>query len=144
MRKAMKKIRFDNEKDIIFKNMLLQLKFYEKQCRPIDKCIKIIAKGTEDVKILMSIPLIDYYLACLLSSYIGDVHRFDSNDKLAAFFGIIPSIKESSTIKKSGHMSNEGIREVCACIHNAQTHENDLQDVDRKSGMEISKSCIDR
>ena len=38
----------------------------------------------------MSIPGIDYYLASLLSSYIGDVSRFETSDKLASFFGIIP------------------------------------------------------
>ncbi|MGC8726354.1 MAG: IS110 family transposase [Thermoplasmata archaeon] len=107
-RKAMKEIRFGNEKDLIFTNMIAQLEFYEKQCIPLDKGIKRIAKESEDVKILLSIPGIDYYLASLLSSYIGDVHRFDNNDKLAAFFGIIPSIKESSTIKRSGHMSKDG------------------------------------
>ena len=56
----------------------------------------------------MSIPGIDYYLASLLSSYVGDVSRFETSDKLASFFGIITSTKDSSTIKRRGHMSKEG------------------------------------
>ena len=107
-RKAMHEIRFGNQKDIIFKIMMDKLEFYEKQCILLETGIKRAARGSEDVKLLMSIPGIDYYLASLLSSYIGDVHRFESNDKLAAFFGIIPSMKDSSTINRRGHMSKEG------------------------------------
>lgn len=56
----------------------------------------------------MSIPGIDYYLASLLSSYIGDIKRFESRDKLASFFGIITSTKDSSSIKRRGPMTKEG------------------------------------
>lgn len=47
-------------------------------------------------------------MASLISSNFGDINRFDSPDKLASFFGIITSAKDSSTIKRRGHMSKEG------------------------------------
>ncbi len=56
----------------------------------------------------MTIPGIDYYLSSLLSSYIGDVHRFPNDSKLASFFGIVPSNRDSSSITRRGHMSKEG------------------------------------
>ena len=34
--------------------------------------------------------------------------RFETSDKLASFSGIITSTKDSSTIKRRGHMSKEG------------------------------------
>ena len=107
-RKAMESIRFNNDKDVVFKTMLNRLKFLEDQIPPLEERIKSRARESEDVKLLMSIPGIDYYLASLLSSYIGDVHRFPNESKLASFFGIVPSNRDSSSITRRGHMSKEG------------------------------------
>ena len=107
-RKAMKEIRFNNQKDIVLTTMIDRLEFFEKQSVSLEVEIKRSAKESEDVKLLMSIPGIDYYLASLLSSYIGNVKRFETSDKLASFFGVITSTKDSSTIKRRGHMSKEG------------------------------------
>ena len=107
-REAIKEIRFDNQKDLVLKTMIDRLEFLERKREPLDVEIKKIARDSEDVRLLMTIPGIDYYLASLLSSYIGDVNRFPNADKLASFFGVIPETRDSSTIKKRGHMSKEG------------------------------------
>ena len=107
-REAIKEIRFDNQKDLVLKTMIDRLEFLERQREPLDMEIKKIARDNEDVRLLMTIPGIDYYLASLLSSYIGDVNRFPNADKLASFFGVIPETRDSSTIKRRGHMSKEG------------------------------------
>ncbi len=107
-RNAMKEITWGNQKDLVLKVMLDHLEFIEKQTTLLDTEIRKMAKASEDVKLLMSITGIDYYLASLISSYIGNITRFDSSDKLASFFGIITSTKDSSTIKRRGHMSKEG------------------------------------
>ena len=107
-RKAMKEIRFGNRKDLVFSTMMERLEFYEKQVVPLETEIRKIARDSGDVKLLLSIPGIDYYLASLISSYIGDINRFESSDKLASFFGIVTSTKDSSSIKRRGHMSREG------------------------------------
>ena len=67
-RKAMREIRFNNQKDLVLTTMLDRLEFFEKQIIPLEMEIKRSAKESEDVKLLMSIPGIDYYLASLLSS----------------------------------------------------------------------------
>ena len=107
-RKAMESIKFNNDKDVVFKTMLNRLKFLEDQIPPLEERIKSRARECEDVKLLMTIPGIDYYLARLLSSYIGDVHRFPNESKLASFFGIVPSNRDSSSLIRRGHMSKEG------------------------------------
>ena len=109
-RKAMHNISFGNQKDLVLRTMLDRLEFFEKQIIPLESEIRKTAKDSEDVRLLMSIPGIDYYLASLLSSYIGDVRRFENSDKLASFFGIVTSTKDSSSIKRRGHMSKEGAR----------------------------------
>ena len=82
--------------------------FFEKEREPLDMEIKKIARDNEDVRPLMTITGIDHYLTSLLSSYIGDVYRFPSADKLAPFFGDIPETRDSSTKNKRGHMSKKG------------------------------------
>ena len=104
----MESIRFNNDKDVVLKTMLDRLKFLEDQITPLEERIKSRARESKDVKLLMTIPGIDYYLASLLSSYIGDVHRFPNESKLASFFGIVPSNRDSSSITRRGHMSKEG------------------------------------
>ena len=89
--------------------MIDELEFFEKQIIPLEREIKNNAKESEDVKLLLSIPGIDYYLASLLSSYICDVSTFETSDKLASFFGVISSTEDSSTLNRRGHMSKETV-----------------------------------
>ena len=42
------------------------------------------------------------------------------------------------------NQEKEGILEVCTCVHNVQTHENNIQNDNREREVEISKSCTDR
>ena len=95
-RKAMKEIEFGNQKDLVLRTMIERLEFYKKQVIPLESEIRKIARDSEDIKLLMIIPGIDYYLASLISSYIGNVGRFENSDKLASFFWNITSTKDSS------------------------------------------------
>ena len=107
-REAMNAITFGNQKDIVLSSMINRLSFYEQQAFTMEQEIRKNAKVSEDVKLLISIPGIDFYLASMLSSYIGDIKRFQSTDKLASFFGIVPSNRDSSSTIRRGHMSKEG------------------------------------
>ena len=107
-REAMLAIRFNNEKDLILKTMLERLEFVENQMPSLEEAIKKRARISEDVKLLMTVPGIDYYLASLLSSFIGNVNRFPDESKLASFFGIVPANRDSSSIGRRGHMSKDG------------------------------------
>ena len=107
-REAMLAIRFNNEKDLVLKTMLDRLEFVENQMPSLEEAIKKRARISEDVKLLMTIPGIDYYLASLLSSFIGNVNRFPDESKLASFFGIVPANRDSSSLKRRGHMSKDG------------------------------------
>jgi len=88
--------------------MMDRLRFLEKQCTPLEDSIRENAMLSDDVKILMSITGVDYYLASLISSFIGDVERFRSDDHLASFFGIVPTSRDSADIKRRGRMSKDG------------------------------------
>ncbi|TLN00906.1 IS110 family transposase [bacterium] len=88
--------------------MMDRLRFLEKQCTPLEDSVRENARLSDDVKILMSITGVDYYLASLISSFIGDVERFPSDDHLASFFGIVPTSRDSADVKRRGRMSKDG------------------------------------
>ena len=66
------------------------------------------ARLSDDLKLLMSITGVDYCQASLISSFVGDVERFPSNDHLASFFGIVPTSRDSADIKRRGRMLKDG------------------------------------
>jgi transposase len=107
-RNLMRSLSFGDQRDLVVKSMLDRLEFLEEQCVPFESVIKGRAKESKDVKIIMSVQGIDFYLASLLSSFIGDVNRFPSDNHLASALGIVPVERESSDVKKRGRMSREG------------------------------------
>ena len=50
-RKAMKEIRFNNQKDLVLKTLIERLEFFEKQIISLENEIKKTAKESEDVKV---------------------------------------------------------------------------------------------
>ena len=107
-RQAIQSLRFNDDRDLIMATMMNRLRFLEKQCVPLEERVRMNAKVSDDVKLLMSIPGVDYYLASLISSFIGDVNRFPSDDHLASFFGIVPTSRDSANVKRRGKMTKDG------------------------------------
>ena len=83
-RAAIASLRFNDDRDLVLKTMVDRLEFMERQCEPLEQRIRKNARENKYVKIIMSIPGIDYYLASLYASYIGDPHRFPSFDHVAS------------------------------------------------------------
>ncbi len=107
-RHAIHSLRFEDKRDLILRTMMDRLEFLEGQCLPLEDNVRENAKVSDDVKLLMSIPGVDYYLASLLSSFIGDVERFPSDDHLTSFFGIVPTSRDSADVKRRGKMTKDG------------------------------------
>ena len=105
---AMKAISFGDERDLVLSTMFARLESVERLTTPLEKNIRALARENPDVRLLMSIPGVNFYIGSLLSSYIGDVRRFPNADHLASFFGIVPTQRDSSTIKRVGRMSKDG------------------------------------
>lgn len=73
---------------------------------------QIADKDNEDVRLLMSIPGIDYYSAVLIHSEIGDISRFSSHNKLASWVGLVPSMHQSGTSFYTGKITKEGSKRL--------------------------------
>jgi transposase len=107
-RRAIESLRLNDDRDLVIKALMDKLRFLEMQCLPFEERIRQVAKESDDVKLLMSIGGVDFYLASLYSSFAGDVKRFPDDDHLNSFFGIIPVSKDSADKKRRGKMSKEG------------------------------------
>lgn len=107
-RRAMKSVTFDDDRDLVLATMFARLESMEALTVPLEKRIRARARENEDVKLLMSIPGVNFYLGSLVSSYVGNVRRFPDADHLASFFGIVPSQRDSSSIHRVGRMSKSG------------------------------------
>ena len=83
--------------------------------RMIDKTQGVIedfAKYNYNVKILMTHPGIDYYMASMIDAEIGDIRRFKSINKLTAYAGLDPSVSQSGEKCYHGHITKMGNRNL--------------------------------
>lgn len=70
--------------------------------------IALEAVDSEDVKLLMTIPGVDYYTALLFISEVGDISRFPSASKLVSWLGITPRVQQSGGKSYNGRITKEG------------------------------------
>ena len=111
-RGAIRALSFGDDRDLVLATVMSRLEFAEKLTGPLEERIKARARENDDVRLLMTIPGVNFYLGSLLSSYIGDIHRFPDADHLASFFGIVPGQRDSSSIHRVGRMSKDGPSEA--------------------------------
>lgn len=91
----------------LIKTYLKQIKFIQKNISEMEQ--KITEIMDEIGSPITSIPGIGVTLGAVILSEIGDISRFKSADKLAAFAGIDPSIKQSGDYSSiRNHMSKRG------------------------------------
>lgn len=83
----------------------------------LDKQIELVTDqvakhSAEDsrVKLLMTIPGIDYYTALVIVSEIVDVNRFASQWKLVSYAGLCPTQRDSGSKHWSGQITKDGSR----------------------------------
>jgi transposase len=66
------------------------------------------AFASEDVKLLMTLPGVDVTVAHALIAAIGQIQRFDSPEKLAAYLGLVPSVHQSAEHTCYGRITKQG------------------------------------
>jgi transposase len=78
-----------------------------KEIKTIDRRVGSLAADLQTL--LRSIPGIGTTTAALLVAYVGDIRRFDVPEKLVAYVGIDPRVKQSGTsIHGKGYITKRG------------------------------------
>ena len=64
-----------------------------------------------------TIPGVGPIIGAVILSEVGDISRFSSADKLAAYIGVDPSVNQSGEFQAAhAHMSKRGSPYLCRCI----------------------------
>lgn len=89
-------------------NALELLAQIETRIAAVDDQLLQHASVSESAKLLMTIPGIDVTVAIGLLAAIDDVHRFPSPQKLASYFGLVPSVRQSAGCCYRGSITKAG------------------------------------
>lgn len=74
----------------------------------LDNEIKSKAQHDEKASAAATMPGIGYFTALLVVAEIGDVNRFLSSKKLCSYAGLVPSIRQSGDVVRTGHITKQG------------------------------------
>lgn len=82
----------------------------DKQIEIFTSKIASVSKEDGRVRLLMTIPGIDYLTALTVISEIVDIKRFSTPWKLVGYAGLAPSKRDSGEVRKSGRITRQGSR----------------------------------
>lgn len=78
----------------------------------VDGSIAKRARESDDVRLLMTIPGVDFYTAMLFTSEVGDIHRFPSASKLVSWIGLAPRVHQSGSTSYTGRITKMGSKRI--------------------------------
>lgn len=82
-----------------------------------------IGNDNTDVKLLMTIPGIDFYGALGILGEVGDIHRFDDKKKLYSYAGLVPKADNSGEMQSKHRRVKRGNRVLkyflCCAVYGA-------------------------
>jgi transposase len=109
------------------------------------------AKAGPRVKVLTRLPGAGAFTALVLLAGIGDITRFGSARKLAAWAGLTPTVRGSDRTVRHGHISRQGSVRVrwvlCEAAQTARRHPDfapACEGIARRRGKKIATTAIAR
>lgn len=76
----------------------------------VDQALVEQARLHADAKLLVTIPGVDVVVAMGFLAAIGSIDRFPSPQRLAAYFGLVPKVRQSASTCYTGHITKAGSR----------------------------------
>jgi len=84
------------------------LDLIEAEIETLNAKLATLAHQDKQVQLLMTLPGIDFTVAQAIFAAFGDIARFDSADKAAAYFGLVPSTHQSGDKCYHGRITKQG------------------------------------
>ena len=107
-RRWMRELALPPAERFMLDNALDLLEQIETRVAEVDEQLLQHARISESAKLLMTIPGIDVTVAIGLLAAIDDIQRFPTPQKLAAYFGLVPSIRQSADRCYHGSITKAG------------------------------------
>jgi transposase len=101
-------LRLEGVDQTVLETNLALLKTLDEQIEHVTHQIAKTACNEEDVRILITMPGIDFYSAMIIASEIGDIKRFATQWKLVAYAGLAPSQHQSGEYERRGGITKQG------------------------------------
>ena len=114
---------------------LRHLDFLEAEIKGLMQQLARKAQADPRVKLLMTLPGVDYTVALTLLSTFGDIHRFASAEKAAAYLGLVPSTFQSGEHCYHGRITKQGRAHARWLLVQAAQH------LDKHPGRSVSSSA---
>lgn len=94
--------------DFVLMSLLDDYVYWMNRCDGIDRMFDESVYQTKEVKLLSTIPGIGSLTAVQIMSMIVSIDRFQTADKMRAYFGMAPSVRDSGGKEKHGHITRKG------------------------------------
>jgi transposase len=84
------------------------MKVVDQEIAELEAALRQQAWSQARVRLLMTIPGVDYYVALALIAALGDLSRFADGDHAASYLGLTPSVKQSANTCHYGPITKRG------------------------------------
>jgi transposase len=120
-RMGLKKLKIREADRYVINVKIEELELFEKQLKQTDKEIRAYVKKAprkiqEGVEIIKTAPGIGVVTADVFMSELGDIDRFGSQKKVAAYVGLDPGYRQSGDKEKGLGISKEGPKLLRCCM----------------------------
>lgn len=95
-------------KDLTLRLRMESLEALFKERDIVRKEVESRLPGNRDVELLSNIPGIGRQTAIQIMSMIVDIDRFEDSEKLCAYFGMVPRVRDSGGKERHGRMTKNG------------------------------------
>jgi len=80
----------------------------EAEIRSLDDQLASLAYADPQIKLLLTLPGVDFGIACTLVAALGDITRFRDGDHAASYLGLVPSTRQSGDHCYHGPITRHG------------------------------------
>ena len=103
-----KEYKLNSSDKFVLESLLKDISGIKSREKEIELELSRIAVNNNNIKLLMTIPGINYYSACGIYSEIGDISRFKNRERFASYTGLIPKEHSSGERVVKGHITKHG------------------------------------
>jgi transposase len=107
-RRWLLELSLDPEGAATLERQLRQLELIENEITALDQKIAVTAYRDPQIKLLLTLPGVDVTVAQTVLAALGDVTRFSTADKAAAYLGLVPSTYQSGDHCYHGRITKQG------------------------------------
>jgi transposase len=95
---------------MILDHQVALLREVQKRLQALDQALTEHARHRDEAKLLVTIPGVDVVVAIGFLAAIDSIDRFPSPQRLAAYFGLVPKLRQSAKSRYYGHITKAGSR----------------------------------